>query len=62
MDDLKKDYRSVKNDAKEAWRKSDGEEDLGDKLANVGDDLRDEMGNAGDDIRREVNEHTDDHE
>ena len=60
MDEVKKGYRAVKNDAKETWRKADGEEDLGDKVANLGDDIRDGLGNAGDTIRREVDEHTDD--
>ncbi len=67
MQDLKKDYRGVKNDAKETWRKADGEEDLGDKAANVGDDVRDAVGNAGDDLRnagddlrRNMDDRTDD--
>ena len=44
------------NEAKETWRKADGEESLSDKVANAGDDMRDAVGNAGDEVRR----HTDD--
>jgi hypothetical protein len=50
MDDLKKGYREGEVEAKEAWRKRDGES-LGDKVANVGDEIRKDLGNAGDDIR-----------
>lgn len=49
MDDLKRGSREVEDKAKEAWRKSDGDEDLGDKLGNLGDDIRREAGNLGDD-------------
>ncbi len=50
MDDLKKGYREGEETAKEAWRKSDGE-DLSDKVGNAGDDIRKNLGNAGDDLR-----------
>ncbi len=50
MDDLKKGYREVEGDAKEGWRKGDGE-DLGDKVANAGDEARKHLGNLGDDLR-----------
>jgi hypothetical protein len=43
MDDVKQTYREGETEAKEAWRKSDGDESLADQV-----------GNAGDDIRREV--------
>lgn len=51
MDDLKKGYREGETEAKEAWRKRDGE-DLGDKVGNLGDDIRKNLGNLGDDMRR----------
>jgi hypothetical protein len=52
MDDVKKTYREGEETGKEAWRRSDGDEDLKDKLGNAGDDIRKELGNAGDDMRR----------
>lgn len=54
MDDLKRGYRETEEKAKEAWRRSDGDEDLGDKLGDLGDDVREGLGNAGDDVRRET--------
>lgn len=50
MDELKKGYREGEETAKETWRKADGEEDLGDKIGNLGDDIRKNLGNAGDDL------------
>lgn len=50
MDDVKQGYREVEDKAKETWRKADGDEDLGDKLGNLGDDIRREAGNAGDEL------------
>jgi hypothetical protein len=38
MDDAKKAYRQTEQDAKQTWRKLDGDEDLKD-LGNAGDDL-----------------------
>ena len=38
--DVKETYRQVEQDAREAWRRSDGDEDLKDKLGNVGDEAR----------------------
>ena len=61
MDDVKKTYREGEETAKENWRKADGEEDLGDKVGNVGDDIRKELGNAGDDMR-DAADQTDDTE
>ena len=46
--DIKEGARDIGNDAKETWRKADGEESLSDKVANAGDDIRDALGNAGD--------------
>ena len=60
MHEVKKDAREVANKTKEAWRRADGEEDLGDKAANLGDDVRDALGNAGDTLRREADDRTDD--
>jgi len=54
MDDIKQGYREVENKGKEAWRKADGEEDLGDKLGNLGDDIKQGLGNAGDTADREM--------
>lgn len=55
MDDLKKGYREGEESAKEAWRKSDGE-DLADKVGNLGDDINKNLGNAGDDIRNALDD------
>ena len=60
MDDIKRDYREGEETAKEAWRKADGEEDLADKVGNLGDDIRKGLGNAGDDLDRETDRHTTD--
>ena len=54
MDEVKKTYRETEQDAKEAWRRSDGDEDLGDKVGNVGDEIRKDLGNTGDAVRRET--------
>ena len=51
MDDVKKGYREAEETTKEALRKSDGEEDLSDKVGNAGDDARKQLGNLGDDAR-----------
>ena len=48
MDDVKRTAREAEETAKETWRKADGEEDLADKVGNLGDDIRKEAGNAGD--------------
>ncbi len=50
MDDVKRTYREGEQKTKEAWRKSDGDEDLADKAGNVGDEIRKDLGNAGDDL------------
>ena len=54
MDDLRKAGRETEETAKETWRKADGEEDLADKVGNLGDDIRKELGNAGDNVRKEL--------
>jgi hypothetical protein len=50
MNDVKKAARELETDARQAWRKRDGE-DVGDRMANAGDEIRKDLGNAGDDIR-----------
>ncbi len=50
MDEMKRGGREVRDDAKKAWRGADGE-DLGDKVANLGDDVRRNVANTGDDLR-----------
>jgi len=50
MDDVKKVYRETEQNAKETWRKSDGDEDLADKVGNAGDEIRKDLGNTGDDL------------
>jgi hypothetical protein len=56
MDDVKKTYREAETNARKEWRKSDGEEDLGDKAANLGDEINKNAANAGDDLRKGVDE------
>ena len=51
MDDVKKGYREAEETTKETLRTADGEEDLGDKVGNLGDDIRKTAGNLGDDVR-----------
>jgi hypothetical protein len=50
MDDIKRAGRDAENEAKEQWRKSDGDESLEDKAANTADDVRAGLGNLGDEI------------
>ena len=61
MDDVKRTYRDVEKDSKEAWRESDGSEGPADKIGDAGDEIRKDLGNAGDtvgevgnDIKRDV--------
>jgi len=56
VSDLKRDVRDMQDDAKEALRKADGEESLGDKLANAGDRIRHGVENVGDELHEEVDE------
>ena len=60
MDDVKKGSREVETDAKQAWRKADGDESIDDKLANAGDEIRKDLGNAGDEIRDALDDTTQD--
>ena len=59
MDDVKQGYREGENKAKEIGRKADGEEDLADKVGNLGDDIRQGLGNAGDELDKAI-DRTDD--
>lgn len=54
MSDMKETLRDTAADAKEAWRKADGEESLGDKLANAGDRARNAVENAGDELHEKA--------
>jgi len=54
MDDAKRAYREAENKTKETIRRSDGDESVEDKLANLGDDVRAGLGNAGDEARKEI--------
>ena len=56
MNDVKKVYREGEETAKETWRKADGEEDLADKVGNLGDDIRKELGNLGDNVSEKVDD------
>ena len=56
MSELKETARDVKTDVKEAWRKADGEESLGDKVANTTDRAKDAIENAGDELHEEVDD------
>jgi hypothetical protein len=56
MSDVKRTVRDTEADVKEAWRKADGDESLGDKAANVGDRVKNAVENAGDEIHEEADE------
>ncbi len=51
MDDVKRTYRDVEKDSKQAWRESDGSEGPADKIGDAGDEIRKDLGNAGDTAR-----------
>ena len=53
MDDIKKDARNATTDAKDAWRKADGET-IGDDLATARDRASDAIKNAGDDLHKDA--------
>jgi len=56
MSELKRTVRDTEADVKETWRKADGEESLGDKVANAGDRLGNAAKNIGDEIHEEADE------
>lgn len=56
MNDLNKTIRDTEADVKEAWRKADGHESLGDKAANLGDRAENAVKDAGDMLHEETDE------
>ena len=56
MSDLNRTVRDTEADVKEAWRKADGEESLGDKVANAGDRAGNAVKNAGDDLHEQADD------
>lgn len=54
MSDIKSTIRDKEADAKEAWRKADGHESLGDKAADVKDRAENAVKDAGDDVHEET--------
>jgi hypothetical protein len=56
MSDLNRTARDLEADVKEAGRKLDGDESLGDKLAGAGDRIENAAKNAGDELHEEADE------
>ncbi len=56
MQELKKAIRDMEDDAKEAWRRSDGDESIGDKIANAGDRARHGIENVGDEVHKDLDD------
>ena len=56
MSELKRTVRDTEADMKEAWRKADGEESLGDKIAGAGDRAENAIKDAGDAVHEEADE------
>jgi phage-related minor tail protein len=56
MSDIKETIRDTEADVKEAWRKADGEESVGDKAANVADRAKNAVENAGDELHEKADE------
>lgn len=56
VSDLNKTVRDTEADVKETWRKADGEESLGDKVAGAGDRLENAVKDAGDAIHEGVDD------
>jgi hypothetical protein len=54
MDDAKQAYREAEKETKEQLRRSDGDESLEDKAANLGDEVRTGLANAGDELDEQV--------
>ena len=54
VSDLNKTVRDTEADVKETWRKADGDESIGDKLANAGDRLGNAVKDAGDNLHEEA--------
>jgi len=53
MSDLKAAARDAKTDAKDAWRKADGET-LGDDIATATDRVKDKVADAGDELHEDA--------
>jgi hypothetical protein len=56
MSELNKTIRDTEADVKEGWRKADGEESLGDKLAGAGDRATNAVKDAGDALHEKADE------
>ena len=56
VSDLNKTIRDTEADVKEGWRKADGDESLGDKVANLGDRAENAVKDAGDKLHEETDE------
>lgn len=56
VSDLSKNIRDTEADAKEAWRKADGDESLTDKAKNLGDRATNAIKDAGDKLHEEADE------
>jgi hypothetical protein len=56
MSDVQRKLRDAEADAKETWRKADGDESLGDRAANIGDRLGNAVKDAGDAVHKEADE------
>jgi hypothetical protein len=56
MQESKRAVRDLEDDAKEAWRRADGDESLGDKVANAVDRLRHGAENLGDELHEGVDD------
>jgi hypothetical protein len=54
MNDIKSTIRDKEADAKEAWRKADGDESLGDKAANIKDRTENAIKDTADDVQEEA--------
>ena len=54
MNDLKSDARDAKTDVKDAWRKADGDNSLGDQVATATDRIKDKVADAGDELHEDA--------
>ena len=54
MSDIDKAARDAGADVKEAWRKADGDESLGDKAKNLGDRAANAVKDAGDELHEDA--------
>lgn len=56
MSELNRTVRDTEADVKEAWRKADGDESVGDKLAGAKDRVENAVKDAGDTVHEEADE------